>query len=83
MTAAEFRSTFPGMQIPRDLALYDRQVRNDPDSSPALLICYDEDNSLLTFDVVGEESDLTRLFGSLDDMAKRAFPVLKEIKLAS
>ena len=83
MTATEFRSTFPGMQIPRDLALYDRQVGNDPDSSPALLICYDEDNSLLTFDVVGDESDVTRLFGELEDMAKRALPVLKEIELAS
>jgi hypothetical protein len=61
MTVGEFRMTFPGRDVPRDLALYDRQ----------LLVAYDESRLILRFDVVRREADVCRLFDDVMEMISR------------
>ncbi len=70
MTVAEFRNSFPGVRVPPDLALYDRQ----------LVIAYDENKQLLTFDVTDRLGEECRLFDALNSMINRGFAVLKEIQ---
>jgi hypothetical protein len=69
LTVSEFKRNFPGRRIPRDLALYDRQ----------LLVAYDETNQLLSFDVVKAGSDVLDLFDAVPEMARHGVAVLKEI----
>lgn len=59
MTAADFSKSFPGIAIPRDLALYDRQ----------LLIAYDDRTQMLSFDVLDHKSNAASLFDSIDQLA--------------
>ena len=73
MTVGEFRMTFPGRDVPRDLALYDRQ----------LLVAYDESRLILRFDVVRREADVCRLFDDVMEMISRHTPTLKRVELAS
>jgi hypothetical protein len=67
LTVSEVRRYFPARRGPRDLALYDRQ----------LLVAHDEDNQLLTFDVVGETSPEVELFDAVRELAGHEVPVLK------
>jgi hypothetical protein len=46
MSVGDFRFTFPGRDVPRDLALHDRQ----------LLVAYDESKLILRFDVVRRDA---------------------------
>jgi hypothetical protein len=64
--------TFPGRDVPRDLALYDRQ----------LLIAYDESKLILKFDVVRREADVCQLFDDLMEMISRGTPALKRVESA-
>ena len=73
MTVGEFRMTFPGRDVPRDLALYDRQ----------LLVAYDESRLILKFDVVRREADVCRLFDDVMEMISRHTPTLKRVELPS
>jgi hypothetical protein len=72
MTVSGFRMTFPGRDVPRDLALYDRQ----------LLIAYDESKLILKFDVVRREADVCQLFDDLMEMISRGTPALKRVESA-
>ena len=69
MTVSEFRRAFPGMTVPRDLALYDRQ----------LWVAYDEQTQTLAFDVVRDDADECRLFDDLREMVHRSSPELKRV----
>jgi hypothetical protein len=73
MTVSEFRRAFPGMNVPRDLALYDRQ----------LWVAYDEQTQTLAFDVVREDADECRLFDDLREMVHRGSPELKRVDPAA
>ena len=57
------------MSVPRDLALYDRQ----------LWVAYDEQTQTLAFDVVREDADECRLFDDLREMVHRRSPELKRV----
>jgi len=70
MTVAEFKNSFPGIRVPPDLALYDRQ----------LVIAYDENKQILTLDVTDKLGEECRLFDALNSMISRGFSVLKEIQ---
>jgi hypothetical protein len=70
MTLSEFRKAFPRRDLPRDLALYDRQ----------LWVAYDETTQTLTFDVVDDEAEVCRLFDDLQEMIKRGGPELKRVE---
>ena len=70
MTVSEFRTTFPGRDVPRDLALYDRQ----------LLIAYDESKLILKFDVVRSEAGVCQLFDGVREMISRHMPALKRVE---
>ena len=70
MTVSEFRKAFPRRDVPRDLALYDRE----------LWIAYDEANQTLSFDVVPPENEVCRLFGDLREMINRGQPELKRVQ---
>jgi len=52
MSVSDFRFTFPGRDVPRDLALYDRQ----------LLVAYDESRLILRVDVVRRDAGACRPF---------------------
>ena len=69
MTQSEFRKAFPRREVPRDLALYDRQ----------LWVAYDEPTQTLTFDVVDEDAEVCRLFNDLQEMITRGAPELKRV----
>lgn len=71
ITSRDFAANFPGMEIPKDLALYDRQ----------LLIAYDEQTKILTFDVLDTESDIRRLFHALDRLAPHEVEFLHELPI--
>lgn len=73
MTVSEFRKAFPRRDVPRDLALYDRE----------LWIAYDEANQTLSFDVVPPENEVCRLFGDLREMINRGQPELKRVQRTS
>lgn len=56
--------------MPRDLALYDRQ----------LLVAYDESRLILRFDVVRRDAGVCRLFGDVTEMIYRHTPSLKRVE---
>ena len=65
------RLPFPNWRsAPRDLALYDRQ----------LLIAYDDQANLLSFDVISADSDIPQLFNSIDQLAAQGLPVLHKLE---
>jgi hypothetical protein len=70
MYTEDFLAMFPSLRTPpEDLALYDRQ----------LLISYDESARLLSFDVLGGDSDIIRIFRTIDQLARNRIPVLHEL----
>ena len=70
MTAADFLKNFPTWtSVPRDLAMYDRQ----------LLISYDEQAHMLSFDIVGRDSNIVRLFQSIEQLALQGIPALQKL----
>ena len=72
MTVSGFRMTFPGRDVPRDLALYDRQW----------LIAYDESKLILKFDVVRREADVCQLFDESDGNDLSGYASLKRVESA-
>jgi hypothetical protein len=70
MSVSDFRFTFPGRDVPRDLALYDRQ----------LLVAYDESKLILRFDVVRRDAGVCRLFDDVTEMISRHTPSLKRVE---
>jgi hypothetical protein len=70
MSVSDFRMTFPGRDVPRDLALYDRQ----------LLVAYDESKLILKFDVVRRDAGVCRLFDDVTEMIARHTPGLKRVE---
>ena len=56
MSTGDFRTAFPSRELPRDCALYDRQ----------LFVAYDEPRLVLRFDVLDQANEMARLF---DDVA--------------
>jgi hypothetical protein len=72
MMVSGFRMTFSGRDVPRDLALYDRQ----------LLIAYDESKLILKFDVVRREAGVCQLFDDLMEVISRGPPALKRVESA-
>jgi hypothetical protein len=70
MTVSEFRKAFPRRDVPRDLALYDRE----------LWVAYDEATQTLSFDVVPEDAEVCRLFADLREMITRGQPELKRVE---
>lgn len=71
VTAQDFVANFPGLAVPQDLALYDRQ----------LLIAFDEQMKMLTFDVLDSESDVSRLFDALDRLEPHSVEFLHELPM--
>lgn len=69
--AQNFSDNFPawGEEVPEDLALYDHQ----------LLISYDEKRQLLSFNVVGTESEYPTLFQTIQQMARDGIPALHRL----
>ena len=72
MTVSEFRRAFPGKDVPRDLALYDRQ----------LWVAYDEQTQTLAFNVLLEDAAECRLFDDLHEMIAGGSPELKRVDRA-
>ena len=70
MTVSEFRRAFPRRDVPRDLALYDRE----------LWVAYDEGNQTLSFDVVPGDAEVCQLFADLREMISRGQPELKRVE---
>jgi len=70
MSVSDFRNAFPGRDVPRDSALYDRQ----------LLIAYDESRQLLKFDVLEDGNDMGRLFDDLQYINSRHAPALRQVQ---
>jgi hypothetical protein len=70
MTAADFLANFPNWtSVPRDLAMYDRQ----------LLIAYDEQAHMLSFDIVERDSNIVRLLQSIEQLALQGIPALRKL----
>jgi hypothetical protein len=72
MSVSEFRRAFPGLVVPRDLALYDRQ----------LWVAYDETTQTLAFNVLPKDAVECRLFEDLHEMIMRGSPELKRVEPA-
>lgn len=70
MTVSEFRKAFPRRDVPRDLALYDRE----------LWVAYDEPSQTLSFDVVPPDAEVCRLFSDLRGMVGNGQPELKRVE---
>jgi hypothetical protein len=70
MSVSDFRFTFPGRDVPRDLALYDRQ----------LLVAYDESRLILRVDVVRRDAGVCRLFDDVTEIISRHTPSLKRVE---
>jgi hypothetical protein len=69
MTAEDFLQSFPKWEtVPRDLALYDRQ----------LIISYDEHTQILSFDVLDGTSRIVQLFQSIE---QQGLPALHELAM--
>lgn len=70
ITAEEFLAYFPSWKsAPRDLALYDRQ----------LIISYDEQTRILSFDVLDATSSIVQLFQSIEQLSTQGLPILHEL----
>jgi hypothetical protein len=72
MLSENFRDNFPswGDELPKDFALYDRQ----------LLISYDERMQLLYFDVFTGESRESALFKSIRQMVQDEMPIIHRLQ---
>lgn len=71
MTSSDFVANFPAATIPRDLAMYDRQ----------LVIAYDENIKMLSFDILDNDSSLGRLFDAVDQLASHSVAFLHELPI--
>jgi hypothetical protein len=71
MAASDFMANFPGENIPKDLALYDRQ----------LLISYDENTRMLSFDILNDNDRLGRLFDAVDQLASHSVGFLHDLTM--
>lgn len=72
MTAESFLANFPNWQtVPRDLALYDRQ----------LVILYDERTRILSFDVLDSASRIVQLFQSIEQLSTQKLPALHKLDM--
>lgn len=71
ITSSDFVTNFPGTDIPRDLALFDRQ----------LMIAYDENTKVLSFDILNSDASLARLFDAVDQLVSHSAPFLREIPI--
>ena len=71
ISSEDFEASFPGWPVPKDLALYDRQ----------LLIAYDEGTKMLTFDVLNREADLCKLFDAVRQLSMNSVEFLHEIPM--
>jgi hypothetical protein len=69
MTVSEFRRAFLGMEVPRDLALYDRE----------LWVAYDEQTQTLAFNVLPNDAAECRMFNDLREMISQGSPELKRV----
>lgn len=69
MTTSDFRTAFPGRDLPRDCALYDRQ----------LYVAYDEPKLVLRFDVLDHANEMARLFDDVRELSSRHAPTLRRV----
>ena len=70
MTTSDFGTAFPGRDLPRDCALYDRQ----------LFVAYDEPRLVLRFDVLDPANEMARLFDDLRELSVRRAPTLRRVE---
>lgn len=71
ITSSDFMKNFPGMEIPKDLALYDRQ----------LLIAFNEETKMLNFDVIDQDSGIARMFDAVYGAARYKVGFLHELPI--
>ena len=69
MSTGDFRTAFPGRDLPRDCAFYDRQ----------LYVAYDEPKLVLRFDVLDPGNEMARLFDDLRELSVRHAPTLHQV----
>jgi len=69
--AADLKAKLPRLEIPEDLALYDRQ----------LLIKFNETTQILTFDVIDAEHSIRRLLDAVDGLKSYGFEFLHELPM--
>jgi hypothetical protein len=70
MTTSDFRTAFPGRDLPRDCAFYDRQ----------LFVAYDEPRLVLRFDVLDPGDEMARLFDDVQELSVRHAPTLRRVE---
>jgi hypothetical protein len=70
MSTSDFRTAFPGRDLPRDCALYDRQ----------LFVAYDEPRLVLRFDVLEPVNEMGRLFDDIRELTVRHAPTLRRVE---
>jgi hypothetical protein len=68
-TVSEFRTNYPGFQVPEDLGLYDH----------VLLIAYDENRQILTFDICNEHSPEVRIFEIYEQLVAHRMAGFREV----
>jgi hypothetical protein len=71
ITSTDFKAKFPPMEIPEDLALYDKQ----------LLIAFSEQTRILTFDVIDLEHRVRQVFDAVDGLISRGFEFLHQLPM--
>jgi hypothetical protein len=70
ITAEDFLASFPNWDVvPRDQALYDRE----------LIISYDEQTRMLSFDVLDNTDRIVQLFQSIERLSAQGLPFLHEL----
>jgi hypothetical protein len=69
--ATDFKVQLPRIEIPEDLALYDRQ----------LLIKFNEKTQILTFDVIDADHSVRRLFDAVNKLKSYGFEFLHELPM--
>lgn len=69
MSTRDFRTAFPDRELPRDCALYDRQ----------LMVAYDQPRLVLRFDVLEASNDMATLFDDLRGLSLRHDPALRRV----
>ena len=70
MSTGDFRAAFPSRELPRDCALYDRQ----------LFVAYDEPRLVLRFDVLEQGNEMARLFDDVRELSLRHAPTLRRVE---
>jgi len=74
ISEADFRRNFPQIPIPEDFALFDGR----------LLIMYNEDQQILSFDVVEEDNTFARIFRDIRQLTRNHVnPAIKQIPNAT